>query len=201
MTPLVIVELLPNDPNIKKDHYWSFVPLPIADIQVPSSIQIIQLFNCYTYLWDKKVPLSITNAVKRPSLTKNKGAVFSLTKPHFWHFPFKVMMENSYFFGSIELLPPNDDFAKEIKTKTKQIKLFIWSCASWHLQIPWRSKCSLNLHQEPDKIISLIQQKFNFVWIQTSIWWIFLIPFSCLIPLKAISSKAFILDSTSALPI
>ena len=48
MTPLVMVELLPNDPNIKKDHYWWFVPLPIADIQVPSSIQIIQLFNCFT---------------------------------------------------------------------------------------------------------------------------------------------------------
>ena len=48
MTPLVIVELLPNDPNIKKDYNWRFVPLPIADNQVPSNILIIQLFNCYT---------------------------------------------------------------------------------------------------------------------------------------------------------
>ena len=34
MTPLVMVELLPNDLNIKKDYNRLFVPLPIADIQV-----------------------------------------------------------------------------------------------------------------------------------------------------------------------
>ena len=62
MTPLVMVELLPNDPNIKKDHYWWFVPLPIADIQVPSSIQIIQLFNCYTSETKKYVCPSLTQS-------------------------------------------------------------------------------------------------------------------------------------------
>ena len=48
MTPSVMVELLPNNQNIKKDFNQWFVPLPIADIQVPSSIQIIQLYDCYT---------------------------------------------------------------------------------------------------------------------------------------------------------
>ena len=32
----------------RKYHDWWFVPLTIADIQVPSTIHIIQLFNCYT---------------------------------------------------------------------------------------------------------------------------------------------------------
>ena len=60
-----MVELLPNNQNIKKNYNWWFVPLPIADIQVPSSIQTVQLL----YLWDKKVRLSVTNAIKCPSLT------------------------------------------------------------------------------------------------------------------------------------
>ena len=66
MTPLVIVELLPNDPNIKKEYNRRFVPLPIADNQVPSNILIIQLFNCYTsetnkYICHQRSQVSITN--------------------------------------------------------------------------------------------------------------------------------------------
>ena len=53
------------------------------------------------YLWDKKVRLSVTNAIKCPSLTKNKRAFFSLAKPNIWHFPFKVMMDNNYFFVTL----------------------------------------------------------------------------------------------------
>ena len=53
------------------------------------------------YLWDKKVCLSITKSIKCPSLTKNKRAVFSLAKPNIWHFPFKAMMENNYFFVTL----------------------------------------------------------------------------------------------------
>ena len=83
MTPSVMVELLPNNQNTKKDYNWWFVPLPIADIQVPSSILIIQLFNCYTSE-TKKVRLSIINAIKCPSLTlffqTTKNPVQSLLK-------------------------------------------------------------------------------------------------------------------------
>ena len=155
----------------------------------------VQLF----YLGDKKVCLSITNAITCPSLTKNKRAGFSLGNPHIGHFLFTLMMENKWIFLFIEMLAPENDFAKAIKTKPKHIKMFIWSCVFWYLKIPWRWKSSRNLHQEPGKVIIFIQQKFNLLWIQTSMWWSFRIPFSCLIPKKASSSNAFILDSTSAL--
>ena len=62
MTPLVMVELLPNDPNIKKDYNSQFVPLPIVDNQVPSNILIIQLFNCYTSETKKYVCPSLTQS-------------------------------------------------------------------------------------------------------------------------------------------
>ena len=70
-----MVELLPNDPNIKKDHYWWFVPLPIADIQVPSSIQIIQQFNCYTSVTNGDFFLTTKNHIQ--SLVKIVSVVNS----------------------------------------------------------------------------------------------------------------------------
>ena len=115
----------------------------------------VQLF----YLGDKKVCLSITNAITCPSLTKNKRAGFSLGNPHIGHSLFTLMMENKWIFLFIEMLAPENDFAKAIKTKPKHIKMFIWSCVFWYLKIPWRWKYSLNLHQEPGKVIILIQQK------------------------------------------
>ena len=72
--------------------------LPITRyLQIYPDYSTVQLL----YLWDKKVRLSITNAIKCPSLTKNKRAVFSLAKPNIWHFPFKVMMDNNYFFVTL----------------------------------------------------------------------------------------------------
>ena len=75
----------------------------------------VQLF----YLGDKKVCLSITNATTCPSLTKNKRAGFSLGNPHIGHSLFTLMMENKWIFLFIEMLAPENDFAKAIKTKTK----------------------------------------------------------------------------------
>ena len=61
-----MVELLPNYPNTKKDYNLWFVPLPTADIQVPSPIQIIQLFNCWTSFNRNLFGLFIVNHLPQP---------------------------------------------------------------------------------------------------------------------------------------
>ena len=48
--------------KFKKDHDWLFVPLPVADIRVPSSIQVIQLFICYTSETKKYICPSLTQS-------------------------------------------------------------------------------------------------------------------------------------------
>ena len=82
----------------------------------------VQLF----YLGDKKVCLSITNAITCPSLTKNKRAGFSLGNPHIGHSLFTLMMENKWIFLFIEMLAlckSNQD--KNQTYKDVYLKLYI----------------------------------------------------------------------------
>ena len=74
--PSVMVELLPNDSNIKKYQNWWFVPLPIAYIHVPSSIHIIQPLNYYTsetkkYVCPSLTLLFVVNEKSHSKLVKN----------------------------------------------------------------------------------------------------------------------------------
>ena len=65
MTPLVMVELLPNDLKIKKDHNWWFVPLPIADwypgtfiYSDYSAVQLLYLWDWFSFNWHATERLS-----------------------------------------------------------------------------------------------------------------------------------------------